>query len=158
MEVSQGLLGGFDVEDNRPTAGKGNLFCEKHYVISILIYFSTIQWIFSFYEGVNGSLMVTVTGSDSATVTEVILVDSSGAGQVNGTVEAQGGGDFLAQFDRIPSEEFVVLVKGQNSNVSTREATVFFQRQSLTNIRASTLTVTVVSKMNPFKNMRWLLT
>ncbi|XP_035521927.1 von Willebrand factor A domain-containing protein 7-like [Morone saxatilis] len=112
-EVSQGLLGGFDVVDNRPTAG------------------------------VNGSLMVTVTGSDSATVTEVILVESSGAGQVNGTVEAQGGGDFLAQFDRIPSEEFVVLVKGQNSNVSTREASVFFQRQSPTNIRASTLTVTV---------------
>ncbi|XP_051258148.1 von Willebrand factor A domain-containing protein 7 [Dicentrarchus labrax] len=113
LEVSQGLLGGFDVVDNRPTAG------------------------------VNGSLMVTVTGSDSATVTEVILVESSGSGQVNGTVEAQGGGDFLAQFDRIPSQEFVVLVKGQNSNVSTREASVFFQRQSPTNIRASALTVTV---------------
>ncbi|XP_051258149.1 von Willebrand factor A domain-containing protein 7-like [Dicentrarchus labrax] len=112
LEVSQGPFGGFYVLDNRPRVG------------------------------VNGSLMVTVTGSDSATVTEVILVESSGSGQVNGTVEAQGGGDFLAQFDRIPSQEFVVLVKGKNSNRSTK-ASVFFQRQSPTNIRASALTVTV---------------
>ncbi|XP_044079816.1 von Willebrand factor A domain-containing protein 7-like [Siniperca chuatsi] len=113
LEVSQGLFGGFHVVDNRPRAG------------------------------VNGSLLVTVTGSDSATVTEVILVESSGSGEVNGSVEAQGGQNFLVRFDRIPSQVFVVLVKGQNSNGSS-ESSVIFQRQSPTNIRASTLTVTAV--------------
>lgn len=120
------------------------MICQSH-----LIYFSIFQCFFFLSEGVNGSLLVTVTGSDSATVTEVILVESSGSGEVNGKVEAQGGGDFLARFDRIPSEDFVVLVKGQNSKVSK----VIFQRQSLTNIRASTLTVTAVSKMHQSKNL-----
>ncbi|XP_018547037.1 von Willebrand factor A domain-containing protein 7 [Lates calcarifer] len=113
LEVSQGPLGGFEVLDNRPRAG------------------------------VNGSLRVTVIGSDSATLSEVTLVESSGSGKVNGSVEAVGGGDFLVRFDRIPSAEFVVLVKGQNSNVSSRASSpVFFQRQSTTSISASTLTVT----------------
>ncbi|KAI3373209.1 hypothetical protein L3Q82_006518 [Scortum barcoo] len=112
LEVSQGPLGGFDIVDNRPSAGA------------------------------NASLLVTVTGSDSATVTEVILVESSGSGEVNGSVEAQGGGDFLAQFDRIPSEDFVLLIKGQNSKSSSRASMVTFQRQSPTNIKVSSLTIT----------------
>lgn len=89
---------------------------------------------------------MTVTGSDSATVTEVTLVESSGSEQVNGSVEAQGDRNFLVHFDRIPSQEFVVLVKGQNSNGSSRASSVLFQRQSPTSIRASTVTVTAVSK------------
>lgn len=104
-------------------------------------------------EGVNGSLTVTLTGTDSATVTEVILVKSSGSGQVNGSVEVQGGGDFLAHFDMIPSEDFVVLVKGQNVNSSTRVSPVIFQRQSPTSIRASTLSVTAVRQMNPSERL-----
>ncbi|XP_023272394.1 von Willebrand factor A domain-containing protein 7-like [Seriola lalandi dorsalis] len=112
LEVSQGPFGGFGLLENRPRAG------------------------------VNGSLSVTITGSDSAILTEVILVESSGAGKVNGSVEAQVGGDFLVQFDRIPSVEFVVLIKGQNSNASSRASTVSFQRQSSTSIRASSVTVT----------------
>ncbi|XP_033490261.2 von Willebrand factor A domain-containing protein 7-like isoform X1 [Epinephelus lanceolatus] len=112
LEESQGPFGGFDVVDNRPRGG------------------------------VNGSLMVTVTGSESATVTEVILVESSGSGEVNGNVEAQGGGDFLAHFDRIPAEEFVVLVKGQSNNGSSRMSSTNFQRQSSTNISASAVAVT----------------
>nr|XP_046266993.1 von Willebrand factor A domain-containing protein 7-like [Scatophagus argus] len=118
LETSHGPLGGFDVVDNRPRAG------------------------------VNGSLIVTVTGSDSATVTEVSLVESLGSGEVNGSVEAQGGGDFLVQFDRIPSAEFVVLVKGQTSSGSSKSSSVTFQRQSTTNIRASTLTVTADGSNN----------
>ena len=114
-----------------------------------LIYFSIFQWIFSFSEGVNGSLLVTVTGSDSIMVTDVILVKSSGSGEVNGRVVAQGGGDVLVQFDRIPSEEFVVFIKGQNSNGSSKSSPAIFQRQSGTSITASALTVTVVSKTNP---------
>ncbi|XP_068572631.1 von Willebrand factor A domain-containing protein 7-like [Cebidichthys violaceus] len=108
LEVSQSPFGDLDVVDNRPRAG------------------------------VNGSLIVTVTGSDSTTLTEVILVESSGSREVNGSVEALGGGNFLTKFDRIPAEEFVVLVKGQNSNGSSG----ILQRQSPTSIKASTLIVT----------------
>ncbi|KAG7224592.1 hypothetical protein INR49_011345, partial [Caranx melampygus] len=82
LEVSQGPLGGFYVLENCPRAG------------------------------VNGSVRVTVIGNDSATVTEVTLVESSGSGQVNGNVNPQGGGVFFVHFDRIPSVEFVVLIKG----------------------------------------------
>ncbi|KAM9729384.1 von Willebrand factor A domain-containing protein 7-like isoform 1-T2 [Menidia menidia] len=111
MKESQGPLGGFDFLDNRPTAGT------------------------------NGSLMVTLSESDSATVTEVTLVESSGSGVVNGSVEARGEGQFFVQFDRIPSVEFVVLVKGQN-NTASRASSGIFQRQSTTSIRASSVTVT----------------
>ncbi|XP_059208302.1 von Willebrand factor A domain-containing protein 7-like [Centropristis striata] len=111
LEVSQGPLGGFDILDNRPRAG------------------------------VNGSLIVTVTGSDSATLTDVILVESSGSGEVNGSVEALGEGQFFVQFDSIPAEAFVVLVKGQNNNSSSRVSSLTFQRQSTTSVKASTVTV-----------------
>ncbi|KAM4620395.1 von Willebrand factor A domain-containing protein 7-like, partial [Polymixia lowei] len=90
--------------------------------------------------GVNGSLVVSVTGSDSATVTEVTLVETSGSGEVTGSVESLGGGDFLVRVDRIPSEEFVVRVKGQET-IKTGASPTNFQRQSSTNLRASTLIV-----------------
>ncbi|XP_030294743.1 von Willebrand factor A domain-containing protein 7-like [Sparus aurata] len=112
LEVSEGLFGGFDVIDHRPRAGS------------------------------NGTLLLTVTGSTSATVTEVILVESSGSGNVNGNVTAVGGGDYLVVFNGVPSEEFVVLMKGQNSNGSSRSSGTF-QRQSTSSIKASTVTVTV---------------
>ncbi|XP_027888394.1 LOW QUALITY PROTEIN: mucin-3A-like [Xiphophorus couchianus] len=113
IKESDSPFGGFDVIDNRPTAGG------------------------------NTSLLVTLIGSDVATVSEVTLVESSGSGQVNGTVEAQGGGTFIIHFDRIPSVEFVVLVKGQNNDGVSRASSGIFQRQSATNIKASVLTVTV---------------
>ncbi|XP_043996630.1 von Willebrand factor A domain-containing protein 7-like [Gambusia affinis] len=113
IKESNSPFGGFDVIDNRPTAGG------------------------------NTSLLVTLIGSDVATVSEVTLVESSGSGQVNGTVEAQGGGAFIIHFDRIPSVEFVVLVKGQNSDGVSRASSGIFQRQSATSLRASVLTVTV---------------
>ncbi|TKS82850.1 von Willebrand factor A domain-containing protein 7 [Collichthys lucidus] len=108
VKVSQGLFNGFDALVSRPTAG------------------------------VNGSLLVSLTGSDSATVTEVALVESSGSAEIKGVVEAQGSGNFLVHIDRIPSVEFVVRVKGQNGSV-------FFQRQSCTNFRSSNLTITADS-------------
>ncbi|XP_071377870.1 von Willebrand factor A domain-containing protein 7-like [Centroberyx affinis] len=96
--------------------------------------------------GVNGTLLVSVTGSDSASVTEVALVESSGSGEVNGRVESLGGGDFLVRVDRIPSVDFVVLVKGQDNNNSVIGASpAGFQRQSSTNFRASNLTITADS-------------
>ncbi|KAM6907233.1 von Willebrand factor A domain-containing protein 7-like [Xenentodon cancila] len=111
VKQSQGPFEVFDLEDNRPSSG------------------------------VNGTLMVTLIGGDSATVTEVTLVESSGSGQVNGSVESQGGGEFFARFDKIPSFDFVVLVKGQRNSSITRASPEIFQRQSPTNLRASTLTV-----------------
>ncbi|XP_028277317.1 von Willebrand factor A domain-containing protein 7-like [Parambassis ranga] len=112
LDATQGPLGELDVIDYRPTSGA------------------------------NGTLRVTVTGSDSLTLTEVHLVETSGSGVVNSSVEAQGSGTFLARFDKIPSVDFVVLVKGQNSNTNSKASSVNFQRQSPTSIRASALTVT----------------
>lgn len=93
--------------------------------------------------------MVTLIGGDSATVTEVALVESLGSRQVNGSVEAQGGGEFFARFDTIPSFEFVVIVKGQRNSSATRASSEIFQRQSPTNLRASALTVTSVRLYKP---------
>ncbi|KAK5887653.1 hypothetical protein CesoFtcFv8_016242 [Champsocephalus esox] len=108
VEASQGPFPGYDALDTRPRAG------------------------------VNGSLLVSLTGSDSATVTEVALVESSGSREIKGVVASQGSGNFLVLIDRIPSEEFVVRVKGNNG------PTVFI-RQSSTNFRASNLTITADS-------------
>ncbi|XP_070772872.1 von Willebrand factor A domain-containing protein 7-like [Enoplosus armatus] len=114
VEASQGPFTGFDALDTRPRAG------------------------------VNGSLLVSLTGSDSATVTEVALVESSGSKEIKGVVQPQGSGNFLVQVERMPSVAFVVRVKGQDDSVTTRASTVF-QRQSSTNFRASNLTVTADS-------------
>ncbi|XP_060942361.1 von Willebrand factor A domain-containing protein 7-like [Limanda limanda] len=113
LEVSEGPLGGFEVLENRPRAGA------------------------------NASLRVTVIGGGSAIVTEVFLVVSLTSERVNGSVEALGKGKFLARFDSIPSVEFVVLVKGQSNESSTRSsrAATPFQRQSSNSIRASAVTV-----------------
>ncbi|XP_071362021.1 von Willebrand factor A domain-containing protein 7-like [Trachinotus anak] len=109
LEASQGPFAGFDVLDTRPRAG------------------------------VNGSLLVSLTGSDTATLTEVILIESSGSGEIKGVVEAQGSGNFLVQVEQMPSVEFVVLVKGQDI---TPRVPVNFQRQSPITFRASNLTIT----------------
>ncbi|KAM4547208.1 von Willebrand factor A domain-containing protein 7-like [Fundulus diaphanus] len=112
VEPSEGPFGGFDSLDTRPRAG------------------------------VNGRLLVSITGSDSATVTEVALVESSkGSEETLGVVESQGDGNFLVQFDVIPVVEFVVRVKGRVQGSSND-----FQRQSPTNFRASNLTLTANSE------------
>uniref|UniRef100_A0A3P9MDK2 VWFA domain-containing protein n=1 Tax=Oryzias latipes TaxID=8090 RepID=A0A3P9MDK2_ORYLA len=114
IKQSEGPLEGFDLVENRPTAG------------------------------VNTSLQVILLEGDISTVTEVTLVESSGSGQVNGLVEAQGGGQYLVHFDKIPSVEFVVLVRGQSTNSTTsRASSMTFQRQSTTSLRASSVSVTL---------------
>ncbi|XP_023818403.1 von Willebrand factor A domain-containing protein 7-like [Oryzias latipes] len=114
VKQSQGPLGGFDLVENRPTAGG------------------------------NTSLQVTLLEADISTVTEVILVESSGSGKVNGLVEAQGGGQYLVHFDKIPSFEFVVLVRGQSTNsTASRASSMTFQRQSTTSFRASSVSITL---------------
>ncbi|XP_037835112.1 von Willebrand factor A domain-containing protein 7-like [Kryptolebias marmoratus] len=113
IKDSDGPFGGFVVLDNRPTPGD------------------------------NASLMITLFGDESAIVTEVTLVELSGSGRVNGSVEAQGGGEYIVRFDRIPSFQFVVFVKGQKNDSTSGASLGIFQRQSTTSQRASSLTVTV---------------
>ncbi|XP_061818974.1 von Willebrand factor A domain-containing protein 7-like [Nerophis lumbriciformis] len=84
----------------------------------------------------NGSLLVTLTGSDTANVTGVTLVEAAGTGAIAGTVEPQGSGQFLVGVDKIPSVPFVVRVNGTANNPSFE-----FQRQSPTNFQASNLTI-----------------
>ncbi|CAL8266051.1 unnamed protein product [Merluccius merluccius] len=115
VQFFQGASEGFDVLENRPGAGG------------------------------NGTLLLTLTGSDSGTVTDVSLVEASGSGEVNGRMETLGGGEFLAHFDTIPSVEFVVRVKGKTDSRS-KASTNDFQRQSTTQLKASTLAITSVSE------------
>ncbi|XP_037543286.1 von Willebrand factor A domain-containing protein 7-like [Nematolebias whitei] len=110
VEPSQDPFIGFDALDTRPRAG------------------------------LSGSLLVSLTGSDSATVTEVALIVSSGSEEIKGVVVPQGSGNFLVQVDMIPSVEFVVRVKGSNQDSSN-----IFQRQSLTKFRGSNLKITADS-------------
>lgn len=94
---------------------------------------------------------MTLTGTDSGTVTEVALVESSGSEEVKGVVESQGGGNFLVQVDRIPPVVFVVRLKGQVDG-GTSKASIIFQRQSSTNFRPSNLTITVSTITAPQKS------
>nr|XP_046186079.1 von Willebrand factor A domain-containing protein 7-like isoform X2 [Oncorhynchus gorbuscha]XP_046186089.1 von Willebrand factor A domain-containing protein 7-like isoform X2 [Oncorhynchus gorbuscha]XP_046186098.1 von Willebrand factor A domain-containing protein 7-like isoform X2 [Oncorhynchus gorbuscha] len=110
VEVSQGPHPAFAVLESRPQAGG------------------------------NATLLVSVTGSESVRLTEVALVEASGSGEVNGTLESVGGGDFLVTMDRIPAGEFVVRLRGENS-ATTRALPDSFQRQSSTRLRASTVMV-----------------
>ncbi|XP_020564422.1 von Willebrand factor A domain-containing protein 7 [Oryzias latipes] len=107
---SSGPFSGFDVLETRPRAG------------------------------LNSSLFVSLSGSDSASLTEVALVELSGSEEVKGVLVPQDDGNYLVQVDRIPTVEFVLRVTGilpSSSNV--------FQRQSPTNFRASNLTMTAHS-------------
>ncbi|KAM9788508.1 von Willebrand factor A domain-containing protein 7-like [Neosynchiropus ocellatus] len=111
VQPSSGSFGGFDVLETRPQAG------------------------------VNGTLLVSLTGSDVATLTEVTLVESSGSAFVPGALVRQKDGSYLVTVSRIPLESFVVRVKGRVDGVSTRQSNIF-QRQSPTSFRGSKLTVT----------------
>ncbi|KAJ0061608.1 hypothetical protein NL108_005753, partial [Boleophthalmus pectinirostris] len=84
--------------------------------------------------GVEGYLVVTLTGSDSATVTEVVLVEAQGSNIIPGVVQAVEG-TFLVRFATIPSGQFVVQVKG-------KDGPSVFQRQSPTSFTSSNLTIT----------------
>nr|XP_046266994.1 von Willebrand factor A domain-containing protein 7-like [Scatophagus argus] len=114
VEASQGPFQGFDALDTRPRTG------------------------------VKGNLLVSLTGSDTATVTEVALVELLGSEEIIGLAEPQENGNFLVRVDRIPSVEFVVRVKGRTDGVNPRTSVVF-QRQSPTSFRSSNVTITADS-------------
>ncbi|KAK7166072.1 hypothetical protein R3I93_005988 [Phoxinus phoxinus] len=93
------------------------------------------------FIGRNATLFVSVTGGDSVTVTDVLLVEASGSDVVNGTIKAVGATDFLVNVDRIPEGAFVVQLKGL-LNHSTRSLPSQFQRQSPTQQKGSRVTIT----------------
>uniref|UniRef100_A0A8C5H930 von Willebrand factor A domain-containing protein 7-like n=1 Tax=Gouania willdenowi TaxID=441366 RepID=A0A8C5H930_GOUWI len=112
VEKREGAHAGIDVQEGRPSSG-GNV-----------------------------TLLVTVTGSDTAKVTHVSLYDSSGPTQINGTVQALDNNNFLAEFTEIPAGDYVVRLIGQESNPTSRSTPTMFQRQASTRIKTSSLTVT----------------
>ncbi|XP_045070728.1 von Willebrand factor A domain-containing protein 7-like [Coregonus clupeaformis] len=95
--------------------------------------------------GGNITLLVSVTGGDSVTVTEVALVEASGSGsEVNGTLQSLGGtgsGDFLVTMARVPQGEFVVRLRGETSSATTKSSPSLFQRQASTQIKTSSISV-----------------
>ncbi|ROI47898.1 von Willebrand factor A domain-containing protein 7 [Anabarilius grahami] len=108
---------------------------------------STASWEISanLTDGRNSTLLVSVTGGDSVTVTDVLLVEASGSGVVNGTIKAVGATDFLVNVDRIPEGAFVVQLKGL-LNDSTRSLPSQFQRQLPTQYKGSRITITAQSQ------------
>ncbi|XP_055060966.2 von Willebrand factor A domain-containing protein 7 [Misgurnus anguillicaudatus] len=90
--------------------------------------------------GQNATLFLSVSGGESATVTDVLLVDASGSSVVNGNVTSVGDTDYLVSLNRIPEGAFGLLLKGllNNSSSSSR-----FQRQSSIHHKGSRITVAV---------------
>ncbi|XP_046872673.1 von Willebrand factor A domain-containing protein 7-like [Hypomesus transpacificus] len=95
----------------------------------------------------NTTMMITVTGSDSLEVTEVVLVESSGAQEVNGSVEPLGGRSFLVRMGRVPVGDYWVRLSGVNSS-RVRAAPIIYRRQSSTRVRISDFTVMAVVTCN----------
>ncbi|XP_052367261.1 uncharacterized protein LOC127926036 [Oncorhynchus keta] len=94
--------------------------------------------------GDNITLLVSVTGGDSVTVTAVALVEALGSGsEVNGTLQSLGGGDFLVTVARVPQGEFVVRLRGESNSATTKSSPSLFQRQASTQIKTSSISVMV---------------
>lgn len=89
----------------------------------------------------NVTLLLTMVGGDSVTPTEVALVDAMGSQTINGTLENIAGGDYLVTMTNVPTGEFVVRVVGEKR--SLRSSNSIFQRQSVTQFRASSVVITV---------------
>ncbi|XP_067106281.1 von Willebrand factor A domain-containing protein 7-like [Osmerus mordax] len=96
-------------------------------------------------SGANVSLLVTVTGSDTVTVSEVSLVDASGSREVNGTLRSLGGGSFLVTLAEVPEGEFAVRLRGEDSAPSRSQPGSGFQRQASTQVKTSSFSVTALS-------------
>ncbi|XP_029949231.1 von Willebrand factor A domain-containing protein 7-like [Salarias fasciatus] len=92
--------------------------------------------------GGNVTLLVTLTGSDSATVTNVTLFDSSSMSEINGSVQSLGSNDYLVRFREVPAGDFVVRLVCEDGGSTSKTASDRFQRQSTTQLRTSSLSVT----------------
>ncbi|XP_072533312.1 von Willebrand factor A domain-containing protein 7-like [Salminus brasiliensis] len=88
----------------------------------------------------NATLLVTMVGGDSVRPTEVALVETSTSNSFNGTLEEIASDQFMVTINMMPAGESVVRVTGVNS--SSRASDGLFQRQSSTQLRSSSVTVT----------------
>ncbi|XP_053182806.1 von Willebrand factor A domain-containing protein 7-like [Scomber japonicus] len=92
-------------------------------------------------SGGNSSIVVSV-GSDTVEVTDVTLFDSSGSTEINGSLQALGGGHFLVHFSDVPAGEFVVRLRGEDNSSTSKSTPTSFQRQASTQIKTSSISVT----------------
>ncbi|KAG5843591.1 hypothetical protein ANANG_G00152520 [Anguilla anguilla] len=93
--------------------------------------------------GGNATLLLSVVGGDSPTVTEVSLVEVSGSRVENATLTRLGGGDYLASVQSVPDGSVVIVLKGVDG--MPRSTQNSFQRQTTTQMKASNLTVTAMA-------------
>ncbi|XP_029949227.1 von Willebrand factor A domain-containing protein 7-like [Salarias fasciatus] len=98
--------------------------------------------------GGNVTLLVTLTGSDTATVTNVTLFDSSSMSEINGSVQSLGSNDYLVRFREVPAGEFVVRLVGEDGGSTSRTTSDRFQRQATTQLKTSSLSVTAQANSN----------
>ncbi len=82
-------------------------------------------------------------GGDSVTPTEVALVEASGLQIIIGTLEKIADGDFLVAMNSVPSRRICYPCDGER--ISSRSSNDRFQRQSVTQYRASSVVITVSS-------------
>ncbi|GAA6098474.1 von Willebrand factor A domain-containing protein 7-like [Tachysurus ichikawai] len=99
----------------------------------------------------NVTLLVTMVSEDNVRPTEVSLVEVSSSNSLDGTLEEVASGQYLVTFNSIPAGKFNIRVVGLISNSRSTDNT--FQRQSATQIKASTVTITTqpVGTMEPGK-------
>ncbi|XP_028831595.1 von Willebrand factor A domain-containing protein 7-like [Denticeps clupeoides] len=105
VEASEGAYGGFSLKEGRPSAAR------------------------------SATLLISVMGDLPVDVTEVALVEASGAVVINSTVQTLGREDFLVTIDKLPQGVFSVRMRGHTSGNR------FFERQSPTQLTASKVTV-----------------
>ncbi|KAM9792686.1 von Willebrand factor A domain-containing protein 7-like [Neosynchiropus ocellatus] len=87
--------------------------------------------------GGNATLAITVAGGDTVKVTEVMLWEGWKQTRVNGALTSYGGGTYLVGFTGVPAGDYVVIMKGEDSNSSS-----IFQRQASTRLKTSSVSVT----------------
>nr|XP_061792282.1 von Willebrand factor A domain-containing protein 7-like [Nerophis lumbriciformis] len=92
------------------------------------------------FSGSNVTILITLTGGDSVTLSEVTLYDSAGPTEVNGTSEFIGETDYLVTFHEIPEGSFALRLRGINNLFDSTPS--MFQRQAATQISTSTVSVT----------------
>nr|XP_061778800.1 von Willebrand factor A domain-containing protein 7-like [Nerophis lumbriciformis] len=92
-------------------------------------------------SGGNISLLVTLTGSDGVSVTQVGLLNTLDGTEVNGTLEPITDSIYVVTFSNIAEGTYVVLLKGKTGSLTSRMTPGSFQRQAPTRIRTSNIVV-----------------
>ncbi|XP_072772562.1 von Willebrand factor A domain-containing protein 7-like [Nerophis lumbriciformis] len=96
-------------------------------------------------SGGNASLLVTLTRSDGVSVTQVALLDTLNGTEVNGTLQAITDSTYVVTFSNVTGGTYVVLLRGEASNSTSRMTAGSFQRQGSTQITTSNIVVNALS-------------